>query len=123
MQMHELKRINKLCKAVNSDAKLFKFCANLQKLKRAGWTDERLSDFIIGLNLPLRQHLFITGHFSDLMEIDYSGGCKEDRAIQEPAHIARGKQDQHEAMMRTIPGTAQYNQAMEYKSRIAAEVE
>ena len=76
MEMQHRRRLTKLCKAVNSDQKMFELCARLRLLQQAGQDDKQISALLVKLDLPLKYHLFVTGNFSDLMEIDYSGGFK-----------------------------------------------
>lgn len=47
------------------------FVENLQRLQRMGKTESEINQVIQQADLPFGFHLFITAHFSDLMELRF----------------------------------------------------
>jgi hypothetical protein len=56
----------KLYKRVDSTT--WEVIKRMQKLRQLGQTDKEIEAVIKSLNLPLGMHMFILGHYSDLME-------------------------------------------------------
>lgn len=73
--MQSITNKSKLAKAVanHEDKRLAKILKNLQILHRSpDYTNNDINKIIQDMELPLGMHLFITGKFSDLMDLDYS---------------------------------------------------
>jgi DNA-binding transcriptional MerR regulator len=56
---------------VNHDRTLYEICKRLKLLQDAGMSIEDIEAAIRKMELPLRQHMFIMGNFSGLMELKY----------------------------------------------------
>ncbi len=71
MEIETLTKQAKLAKYLGQNPKLAAFAAGLKKLRQLGQTNAQIEDVIRKADLPLREHLFLTGNFSDLMALRY----------------------------------------------------
>ena len=70
--MMNFERKQKLLKILKSNGNLSTLCCKIKELT-ALKSNEEVETIIKSLNLPLREHLFILGNYSDLMSFEYGG--------------------------------------------------
>jgi hypothetical protein len=70
-KMDSLTKQIKLSNYLKNRPNLVAYCTGLKRLRQQGKTNAEIESVIRQSNLPLQQHLFVMGNFSELMDLKY----------------------------------------------------